>query len=85
MTVPAPIPIPISSGLCRAPAALAHVTGFEFRLHPVGPEVELIATMYALEDGERVLRGWREFIAGMPMWSIRSRFHGACPTPTRFR
>ena len=42
------------------------VTGFEFRLHPVGPEVELIATMYALEDGERVLRGWREFIAGMP-------------------
>lgn len=39
------------------------VTSFEFRLHPVGPEVYLCAPLYALEDGEAVLRAWRDFTA----------------------
>jgi FAD/FMN-containing dehydrogenase len=39
------------------------VTSFEFRIHPVGPEVALCAPLYALEDGPRVARAWREFVA----------------------
>jgi FAD/FMN-containing dehydrogenase len=42
------------------------VTSFEFRLHPVGPLVALSATMYALEDAERVLPAWRDFAAAAP-------------------
>ena len=42
------------------------VTSFEFRLHPVGPTVMLCAAIYALEDGPRVLRGWRDYIATVP-------------------
>ena len=42
------------------------VTSFEFRLHPVGPEVMLCAPIYALEDGPRVLPRWRDYIAAAP-------------------
>jgi FAD/FMN-containing dehydrogenase len=42
------------------------VTSFEFRLHPVGPMVALAAPFYALEDAERVLPAWRDFMAGSP-------------------
>jgi hypothetical protein len=42
------------------------VTSFEFRLHPVGPEVFLCAPIYALEDGQAVLRGWRDFVMQAP-------------------
>lgn len=39
------------------------VTSFEFRAHPVGPMVQLCAPFYALEDGRKALRAWREFTA----------------------
>ncbi len=39
------------------------VTSFEFRAHPVGPVVQLCAPFYALEDGGKALRAWREFTA----------------------
>jgi FAD/FMN-containing dehydrogenase len=39
------------------------VTSFEFRIHPVGPEVALCAPIYALEDGSRVTRAWRDYVA----------------------
>jgi FAD/FMN-containing dehydrogenase len=39
------------------------VTSFEFRAHPVGPLVQLCAPFYALEDGGKALRAWREFTA----------------------
>lgn len=39
------------------------VTSFEFRAHPVGPIVQLCAPFYALEDGGKALRAWREFTA----------------------
>src|SRR5215208_2486828 len=42
------------------------VTSFEFQLHPVGPEVALAAPFYALEDAERVLPAWRDFMATAP-------------------
>jgi len=54
------------------------VTSFEFRLHPVGPLVALAAPFYALEDAERVLPAWRDFMSTAPdevssnalFWSI---------------
>lgn len=42
------------------------VTSFEFRLHPVGPLVAMAAPFYALEDAERVLPAWRDFMATAP-------------------
>lgn len=42
------------------------VTSFEFRLHPVGPQVMFCAPMYAARDAVPVLRGWREFMKGAP-------------------
>jgi FAD/FMN-containing dehydrogenase len=42
------------------------VTSFEFQLHPVGPAVTLAAPFYALEDAERVLPAWRDFMATAP-------------------
>jgi FAD/FMN-containing dehydrogenase len=54
------------------------VTSFEFQAHPVGPIVQLCAPFYPLEDGRRVMRGWREFMASAPeelsslivLWSV---------------
>ena len=54
------------------------VTSFEFRLHPVGPEVFLCAPAYSIEDGNRVLHGWRSFVESAPdevnsvaiLWSV---------------
>lgn len=56
------------------------VTSFEFRLHPVGPEVMLCAPVYALEDAPGVLSKWRDFMATAPeeitslavFWSVPS-------------
>src|SRR5688572_13521103 len=45
---------------------LGVVTSFEFRLHPVGPLVQLCAPFYALEDGPAVLRAWRDFVEQAP-------------------
>lgn len=38
-------------------------TWFEFRVHPVGPTVMLLATLYRGEDAPRVIRGWRDLMA----------------------
>ncbi|MCD6033180.1 MAG: linked oxidase domain protein [Thermomicrobiales bacterium] len=59
------------------------ITSFEFRLHPVGPVVQLCAPFYALEDGPRVIRAWREFVAAAPdefnsllvLWSVPDDEH----------
>jgi FAD/FMN-containing dehydrogenase len=42
------------------------VTSFEFQLHLVGPAVAMAATVYALEDAERVLASWRPFVESAP-------------------
>jgi FAD/FMN-containing dehydrogenase len=54
------------------------VTSFEFQAHQVGPQVQLCAPWYRLEDGPAVLRAWREFTASAPdainslavIWSV---------------
>jgi len=42
------------------------VTAFEFQLHPVGPEVMFLATLYPAENAAEVMRAWRDFIATAP-------------------
>ena len=39
------------------------VTGFEFALHPVGPEVMFSAPIYPIEAGPGPIRFWRDFLA----------------------
>ena len=39
------------------------VTGFEFALHPVGPEVMFCAPIYPIEAGAEPIRFWRDFLA----------------------
>jgi len=50
------------------------VTRFEFRLHPVGPEVLSGLIVYPLSQAKAVLRGYREFVASAPdelsVWSV---------------
>jgi FAD/FMN-containing dehydrogenase len=38
------------------------VTSFEFRLHPLGPEVYFAAQFFAIEDAPQVWRRWRDFV-----------------------
>jgi FAD/FMN-containing dehydrogenase len=42
------------------------VTGFRFRLHPLGPQVMAGATFWSMEHADRVLRFYRDWIAGCP-------------------
>jgi FAD/FMN-containing dehydrogenase len=42
------------------------ITSFEFRLHPVGPEVMFLGAIYRAEDAARVMRGWRNFMETAP-------------------
>ena len=54
------------------------VTGFEYDLHELGPEVMVVTVMYPLETAPTVLRQWREFVDGAPdeitsqapLWSV---------------
>jgi FAD/FMN-containing dehydrogenase len=54
------------------------VTGFEYDLHELGPEVMVVTAMYPLETAPTVLREWREFVDGAPdeitsqapLWSV---------------
>jgi FAD/FMN-containing dehydrogenase len=54
------------------------VTSFEYRLHPLGPEVMAASVLYPYEQAETVMRAWREFTADTPdevssaciLWSV---------------
>lgn len=50
------------------------VTSFEFRLHPVGPEVYSGLVVYPFAQAKQVLRGWRDFNACAPdelsVWTV---------------
>jgi len=54
------------------------VTTFEYRLHPVGPEVMAAAVMYPFEQATELLHAWREYTKQAPyevasevlLWSI---------------
>jgi hypothetical protein len=38
------------------------VTSFEFRLHPLAPEVYFAAQFFAIDDAPNVMRKWRDFV-----------------------
>ncbi len=67
------------------------VTSFEFRLHEMGPEVMLAATMYPMEEAEKVFDFWLNFMKDAPneitidlgLWSIPD--HPAFPPELRNR
>jgi FAD/FMN-containing dehydrogenase len=42
------------------------VTSFEYRLHPVGPQVMMCVVMYPAEDAPAVLPAWRDFVTHAP-------------------
>ena len=42
------------------------VTTFEYRLHPVGPEVMAAAVMYPFEQATELLHAWREYTKQAP-------------------
>lgn len=42
------------------------VTSFEFRLHPLGPEIYGALTIYPFEDASSVLRNWRDYAVEAP-------------------
>ncbi len=50
------------------------VTSFEFRLHPVGPELHAGLVVFPFAQAHRVLRAWRDFNATSPdelsVWSV---------------
>lgn len=54
------------------------VTSFEYRLHPVGPEVMFVGALYPLETAREILLAWRDFMEAAPdeissqavFWSI---------------
>ena len=50
------------------------VTSFEFRLHPVGPEVYSGLVVYPFAQARQVLRAWRDFNATAPdelsIWTV---------------
>ena len=50
------------------------VTSFDFRLHPVGPEVYAGLVVYPFTQARQVLRAWRDFTVDMPdeltVWSL---------------
>jgi FAD/FMN-containing dehydrogenase len=47
-------------------AAFGVVTSFEFRLHPVGPMVAVVFSMYPMTAARDVLKQWREWVASAP-------------------
>ena len=50
------------------------VTSFEFKLHPVGPEVYAGLVVYPFAQAKKVLRAWRDFTAKTPdalsVWTV---------------
>jgi FAD/FMN-containing dehydrogenase len=42
------------------------VTWFEYRLHPIGPEVFVVGTLYALSDAAQITPAWRDYVLQTP-------------------
>jgi FAD/FMN-containing dehydrogenase len=42
------------------------VTSFEYRLHPVGPQIMMCVVMYPAEDAPTILPAWRDFMEQAP-------------------
>jgi FAD/FMN-containing dehydrogenase len=65
-------------GLRGGGFGLGVVTSFEFRLHPIGPEIYAAQCWHFMDGARELLRDWRAFVAGVPdevtsialLWSI---------------
>src|SRR5439155_16098511 len=69
-------------GLRGAGANFGVVTGFEFRLHPVGPTVLTGDLFFAQDDGPAALRAFRDLAAGGPdILSLTAGVATASPAP----
>ncbi len=53
-------------GLCGGGGNFGIVTSFEYRLHPVGPQVLAGVILYPAERGREVFRFYRDYIATVP-------------------
>jgi FAD/FMN-containing dehydrogenase len=53
-------------GLCGGGGNFGVVTSFEYRLHPVGPEVMFVGALYPLERAREVVTFWRDFMRDTP-------------------
>src|SRR5687768_4942211 len=60
------------------------VTSFEFCLHELGPLVAFAAPMYAMEDAERVVPAWRDFMEAAPDEVSSQLFLWGVPTTEAF-
>jgi len=60
------------------------VTSFEFRLHPVGPEVMLLAAFYPLAVAQEGLRAFREYMATAPEDLFSLAVLWRCPEGSMF-
>lgn len=70
--------------LCGGGGNFGVVTEFEFRLHPIGPEVMFALVFYPIEDGREVLKSWREFCASCPDDVSSLALCGTVPTGDPF-
>jgi hypothetical protein len=50
----------------RGGGGVGAVTSFEFRAHPVGPDVWMAIVMYPADEGPRILPFFRDFMANAP-------------------
>jgi FAD/FMN-containing dehydrogenase len=58
------------------------VTGFEFGLHPVGPDIYSGLVVYSLDEGPKVLRKYREYVEGLgDETSVYAVLRNAPPLP----
>ena len=57
------------------------VTGFEFRLHPVGTEALVVELYFTPDDAPAVLAGWRELSASAPRAATFTAWVGEAGAP----
>ncbi|MEZ0294173.1 MAG: FAD-binding oxidoreductase [Solirubrobacteraceae bacterium] len=57
------------------------VTGFEFRLHPVGTEALVVELYFTPDDAPAVLQGWRELSASAPRAATFTAWVGEAGAP----
>lgn len=60
------------------------VTEFEYRLHPVGPEVYFVMVMYPAAEAAQVVPAWRDYVATAPDELSCNGFFSAVPPAPMF-
>lgn len=71
-------------GLRGAGGNFGVVTGFEFDLHPVGPEVATLLVFYPATEFRSVMQGYREYVADSPRTVSTLVFAGELPDEELF-